>query len=102
MTRDLAQANGPKSPARQRIRFPPPEPPGRVDFVASLRVPIPRYAIVNLSSTDGAGHAAGPHGDKVREEVRITSYNVCYTKLLRKRKPTTGWGKKRFAPLWKA
>jgi len=38
---EVAQANGAKSPARQRIRFTAPETPGRVDFVASLRVPIP-------------------------------------------------------------
>jgi len=31
--------------------------------------PIPRYSIINLSSTDGAGHKAGPHGDEVRERV---------------------------------
>lgn len=31
--------------------------------------PIPRYSIINLSSTDGAGHKAGPHGDQLREAV---------------------------------
>ncbi len=31
--------------------------------------PIPKYSIINLSSTDGAGHAAGPHGDELREHV---------------------------------
>jgi len=31
--------------------------------------PIPRYSIINLSSTDGAGHKAGPHGDELRETV---------------------------------
>lgn len=25
-------------------------------------VPLPRYAIINLAATDGAGHKAGPHG----------------------------------------
>jgi len=37
----VAQANALKSPARQRLRFTAPEPPGPVDFVASLRVPVP-------------------------------------------------------------
>ncbi|HEX5138769.1 MAG TPA: hypothetical protein VFY93_17485, partial [Planctomycetota bacterium] len=37
---EVAQENARKSPARQRIRFTPPEPLGPVDFVASLRVPV--------------------------------------------------------------
>lgn len=36
---DLARANAARSPARQRIRFSPPESPGPVDFVTALRVP---------------------------------------------------------------
>lgn len=37
----VAQANASKSPARQRLRFTPPEPSaGPVDFVASFRVPV--------------------------------------------------------------
>jgi hypothetical protein len=32
-------------------------------------VPIPRYAVINFASTDGAGHHAGPHGDEVRKRV---------------------------------
>ncbi len=35
----------------------------------SGEVPAPRFAIVNFSSTDGAGHAFGPHGDFEREVV---------------------------------
>jgi SAM-dependent methyltransferase len=38
---DLARANGEKSPARQRVRFSPPEAPGPFDFVAALRTPLP-------------------------------------------------------------
>jgi SAM-dependent methyltransferase len=38
----VAQANALKSPARQRLRFTPPEHSlGPVDFVASFRVPVP-------------------------------------------------------------
>ncbi|MFI5401757.1 MAG: SAM-dependent methyltransferase [Planctomycetota bacterium] len=36
---ELARANAARSPARQRIRFTPPEAPGPVDVVAALRVP---------------------------------------------------------------
>ncbi len=32
-------------------------------------IPAPRYAIINLAATDGAGHTAGPHGDLERHEV---------------------------------
>ena len=32
-------------------------------------IPVPRYAIINFASTDGAGHKAGPHGDQEREKV---------------------------------
>ncbi|MCA9514662.1 MAG: alkaline phosphatase family protein [Myxococcales bacterium] len=32
-------------------------------------VPLPKYAIINLSSTDGAGHAQGPNGNMLRDEV---------------------------------
>lgn len=32
-------------------------------------IPIPRYTIINLSATDGGGHAAGPHGDHERDDV---------------------------------
>jgi hypothetical protein len=43
---DLARGNGERSPARHRVRFSPPEgPSGPVDFVASLRVPLPEGLI---------------------------------------------------------
>lgn len=32
-------------------------------------LPLPRYIIANFSSTDGAGHANGPHGDLIRDTV---------------------------------
>ena len=32
-------------------------------------LPLPKYAIANFSSTDGAGHANGPHGDQIRDNV---------------------------------
>ena len=40
-------------------------------FIANPKkgFPIPRYAIINFSATDGAGHHAGPHGDEERERV---------------------------------
>lgn len=40
-------------------------------FIANPKrgIPIPRYAIINFSATDGAGHHAGPHGDEEREKV---------------------------------
>lgn len=38
---ELARANGEKSPARQRLRFSPPETQGPFDFVAALRTPLP-------------------------------------------------------------
>jgi hypothetical protein len=32
-------------------------------------LPYPKYVIANFSSTDGAGHGNGPHGDQIREHV---------------------------------
>lgn len=32
-------------------------------------IPAPKFAIINLAATDGAGHTAGPHGDLERTKV---------------------------------
>jgi len=42
---EVARTNATRSPARQRIRFSPPEAQVPVDFVASLRVPAPPDAL---------------------------------------------------------
>jgi hypothetical protein len=32
-------------------------------------IPAPKFAVINLAATDGAGHTAGPHGDLERHQV---------------------------------
>lgn len=32
-------------------------------------IPAPKFAVINLAATDGAGHTAGPHGDLERTQV---------------------------------
>lgn len=60
---DLARANAARSPARQRIRFSPPETPGPVDFVAALRAPfLPAPGLLRPGGRLLLGRFVAPEG----------------------------------------